>query len=405
MTRRRILVIGHAIIPTGFSRVLHSLLDHLSEWYEVHHFAYMLTGLVPPCRWTIHTNPTPIDVYGSRHLSVLMETVKPHIVLLMQDPWLIPIHLKLLRPYRAQTTIVAYCPVDGSFRNPASVAWISQVSALVLYTQFARHAIEACVESFRAVEPGYVVPPISVIPHGTSVDRFYPYPNGDITVPAQERRKQARRALFADGRVPDDAFIVLNASRNQSRKRIDLSIEGFARFARDKPPNVYLYLHMGMKGTGWNIQSLALRAGIADRLLTTAAGDEHPTVASEHLNLIYNACDIGINTASGEGWGLVAFEHAATGAAQVLPCHTAYQELWDGSAVLIEPSHPEPMNLYLEGSVASPIGIASALESLYQDATYRHTMAMRAYDNARQPAYQWHNIAEKWRQLFDALLA
>jgi len=37
------------------------------------------------------------------------------------------------------------------------------------------------------------------------------------------------------------------------------------------------------------------------------------------LNLLYNACDVGLNTASSEGWGMVSFEHAATGAAQIVP--------------------------------------------------------------------------------------
>jgi hypothetical protein len=34
----------------------------------------------------------------------------------------------------------------------------------------------------------------------------------------------------------------------------------------------------------------------------------------------------------------VAFEHAATGAAQVLPRHSANAALWEGAAVLVDPA-------------------------------------------------------------------
>ena len=48
---------------------------------------------------------------------------------------------------------------------------------------------------------------------------------------------------------------MLNASRPDKRKRVDLTVAGFAEFAADKPPNVRLCLHhaiMGRAGTGSN---------------------------------------------------------------------------------------------------------------------------------------------------------
>ena len=53
------------------------------------------------------------------------------------------------------------------------------------------------------------------------------------------------------------------------------------------------------------------------------------------LNRLYNACAIGLNTSAGEGFGLVSFEHAATGAPQVVPDHDALRPVtprpaWSG---------------------------------------------------------------------------
>ena len=67
---------------------------------------------------------------------------------------------------------------------------------------------------------------------------------------------------------------------------------------------------------------IARRAfGLEERLyLNPLAGG---IVDDRELNLLYNACDVGITTSMGEGWGLVSFEHGAAGAAQIVPDHSA----------------------------------------------------------------------------------
>ena len=62
--------------------------------------------------------------------------------------------------------------------------------------------------------------------------------------------------------------------------------------------------------------------GVRERVLGVVAGD-HPSLAPDELNVLYNACDVGLNTSEGEGFGLIALEHAAAGAAQVVPRHSA----------------------------------------------------------------------------------
>ena len=62
-------------------------------------------------------------------------------------------------------------------------------------------------------------------------------------------------------------------------------------------------------------------SGLEERLhLNPLAGG---IVDDRELNLLYNACDVGITTSMGEGWGLVSFEHGAAGAAQIVPDHSA----------------------------------------------------------------------------------
>src|SRR5204863_487625 len=116
------------------------------------------------------------------------------------------------------------------------------------------------------------------------------------------------------------------------------TVQGFALFAADKPRGVKLHLHMGVETIGWDLLDLGRRFGIDDRLVLSTKQSRMPNLAAADLNVIYNACDVGLNTSSGEGWGLVSFEHAAPGEAQIVPAYSACGELWAGAAVLLQPS-------------------------------------------------------------------
>jgi hypothetical protein len=120
------------------------------------------------------------------------------------------------------------------------------------------------------------------------------------------------------------------------------------------------------------------------------------------MNLLYNACDVGLTTTTGEGWGMVTFEHAATRAAQVVPRHTSLAELWAGAAEFVEPTNmfTYPGNLTV-GHIVSPEGVAAALQRVYEDADHRDSLATKAYQNALRAELAWPAIAARWQQCFD----
>jgi D-inositol-3-phosphate glycosyltransferase len=233
-------------------------------------------------------------------------------------------------------------------------------------------------------------------------DTFYPLQgNGEH----MSGRLSARKLLFPDATDLDQRFIVLNANRNQPRKRIDTTIRGFALFAQDKPAHVKLFLHMGVEDVGWNVVLLARRYGIEDRILMSSLAKTIQGVSTAQLNRIYNACDVGINTSSAEGWGLPSFEHAATGAAQIVPRHSACAELWDGAAVMLEPAFKVINELVLTDAwLVTPGGVAEALEKLYRNREFLAEMSEKAFRKATRPEYQWGNISERWNALFQQVL-
>jgi glycosyltransferase involved in cell wall biosynthesis len=114
----------------------------------------------------------------------------------------------------------------------------------------------------------------------------------------------------------------------------------------------------------------------------------HPQVDDERLNLIYNACDVGVNTARAEGWGLVSFEHAATGAAQVVPGHGACLELWSDAGVLLPVANDD------RGPGAE--AVADALGRLYDDGSLLCEWSARAFSHATADRFSWTVIAKQW---------
>ena len=119
------------------------------------------------------------------------------------------------------------------------------------------------------------------------------------------------------------------------------------------------------------------------------------------MNEIYNACDIGINTSLGEGWGLVSMEHAAAGKAQIVPDHSACKEIWRDFADCIPVTkNYVPEFSILELAEISVEGAVASLEKLYQNESYRHVMAVNAYDHVTRPEYQWSRIANQWDKIF-----
>ncbi|MGH3089579.1 MAG: glycosyltransferase family 4 protein [Rubrobacteraceae bacterium] len=322
------------------------------------------------------------DVFGAYQAREFVEKHRPEVVFLVNDLWILGKYARVLSGLR--TRIVCYCPLDGKIADDSLIEPLAAFDRLVVYTRFARREFERA-----AGRGGFSLPDATIIPHGVDTDVFRPL--------SKEERLAARRNL-----LPNEAhepFIVLNANRPQPRKRVDLTIEGFALFARSKPPNVKLCLHHAVANPEERQEILRLAEfhGISERLIVSDA-----PATDEKLNEIYNASDVGINTAMGEGWGLVSFEHAATGAAQIVPRHSACAELWKDAAEFLEPANTlVPDFSILEMQTVSPKGIAAALERLYVDHEYRREMSRAAFRNATRPEYRWDEISRRWRRLFD----
>ena len=404
----RVLVVGDGAVKTGFSRVIRSVMLPLAETYDIHHLAINYFGDPHDYPWPLYPARNGGDFFGIGRIAELVARLKPKLIFIVYDPWSLGEYVQQLGPYLEDTKLVFYCPVESDPFDPQYLYRMSGASRLVAYTKFAQQQMQIAADILQSHKPGLPIPSLTYIPHGVDRSIFFPHPGeGKLSkgIDSKANRLWAKRKLWPTLKNVETSFVVLNANRNQVRKRIDLTVAGFAEFARDKPDNVLLYLHMGLEDLGWNLMHLAERFGVEQRLVISALRQSLPAISDEQMNLVYNACDVGINTASCEGWGLVNFEHAATGAPQVLTAHGNSHELWHGAAELVEPtiSVLDP-GVLTKSHIIRADDVAAALEKLYADRSYCNLMGQAAYLNATDPAYDWNTIAKQWANLFEEVL-
>ncbi len=403
LPRLKIITIGFNTRGTGLTRVMHSIMRRLADRHEIHYLGIGYSGEPEQDRGlTCHpTNLKGGDVFAAFQAKRLIEEIHPDLVFILHDIWMFEYYLRILGPFREQLKIACYIPIDGKITKEAEARHLSQADSVIAYTEFARQQFEQAFARLRAQDSAVDFPVVEVIPHGVDGERFFPFPELLQNEFASASRLPAKQQVFPELPQAEDSFVVLNASRPDRRKRIDLTIAGFAAFAADKPANVRLCLHHAIMGEEeeQQIQTLVQQYGLGERLLLNPLG--RGIASDERLNLLYNACDVGINTSMGEGWGLVSFEHGAAGAAQIVPDHTACGDLWQGRAELIPPVRSFiPHHSVLEMSEVSAAGVADALESLYRNPQHRQTLSRAAYDAARNPAYSWDAIALQFEALF-----
>lgn len=403
--REKLLAVGDAVAHTGFARVLGNVLERLRHRFEIHQLGVNYDGDPHPHPWPIYPARNGGDVFGVGRLRPLLERLQPRAVLLVGDVWTLGDWMDEIRRFGGPAAPILYAPVDSGPIDPAYVRRLAGARRIVAYTEYGRRQLAEAIAEARRTAPGLDLPAVGVIPHGVDTGAFFPYPDDPGAGPLASGRALAKRSLFPELPDAEGSFVVLNANRNQPRKRIDLTLQAFALFAQGKPENVRLYLHMGVEDAGWNVLRVSEQLGIQRRLILSSLSPGVPEATVEQMNLIYNACDVGLNTATGEGWGLVAFEHGAAGAAQVMTAHPVARELWEGSAALVEPAvtliNPQ---ISTEAYIAAPADVAAALERLYRDREHRAHLQKTALANARRPAYRWDAIAQSWSRLIDQTL-
>ncbi len=393
MTKKaKLLWCGDIVAMTGFARVTENVISRLKDDFEIVVLGNNWWGDPTPLQQEYKMYPSSnrhqTAPFGEQRIREIVEREQPDVVFTINDMWIINEQYNQIKDLHkaGKFKFVGYAPMDSYAWTGCLADTANEWDAVVSYTEFGAHEFMA----------GGITRPIAIIPHGVTPGQFYPVD-----------KAEARRKLG----LKEDSFIVFNGNRNQFRKRIDITIKAFAAFAVDKP-DAMLYLHMGLKDQGWDIMEVfareMTRVGLDPngRIIMTSNQPSPPNVSVEMLNDIYNACDVGVNTCKGEGWGLVNFEHAACGVPQVVPDHTSCKEIFEGYGELIRCDHIDvDTNYAREMPCPSSDHLAEILTYLYQDKGIREWVGTRCRQRVMDTQFSWDTVASQFGGIFEEVLS
>lgn len=381
--KRKIMFCGDSpTAGTGFGNVLKFIIKHLpKDKYEVLVLGAYYQNETHALNCTIY----PIDV-NSKDAPAFIKKENPDIIFLLNDIWIINYTLEVFKKYKIfkKTKVIAYMPADAIDHDPRWYSNVNYLKKLVVYNQFGQDVVKVASPNIKT----------EIIEHGVDNEVFFKLPYSRIEI---------REKLFQNAPELDNAFVFLNAGRNQPRKLIDISMRAFAQFAKGKD-DVYLYMHCGYVDAHIDVMRLAKILGIVDKLLMTTATPGMPNVPIEHLNYIYNFCDVGLNSGLGEGFGLPNAEHASIGKPQIVADHSALSALYEDCGLLV----PAKVNISLPdltttGKMILSEDMAANMDLIYRNKEIYKNLSLNSYHKFNSPRYSWAEITKKWINIFDTL--
>lgn len=390
-----LLVSTHVHQFTGYSKVSHGILTELAKqpWLELTHFGIQKFHDLSSTYRQYPAGVEVIDVvsvekpvqqgFGYNLLPEVIRRKKPKVVILYNDLAVVAHYIEAIRKSGIPRNfkIWVYCDQVYTMQNQMFLDILNRDSDRVFaFTPYWK----------KCLKDQGITRPVDVLCHGFS-KQFFPVP-----------KELARKQLS----LPADVFLFLNLNRNQPRKRHDILIMAFVELLV-KYPTKPLYLlcicDRGEKG-GYPLfelfaRELTLRGvpieQFATRLIITA---QNMAFKDDEINMFYNAADVGISTADGEGWGLCQFEQMGVGVPQVVPDIGGYKEFCtpDNSS-LVKPSH----RYYLpttfspvggEAMACNPHDVCLAMEEYVLNSSKREAHGKAAKEKVM--TYTWESCCE-----------
>src|SRR5262249_37037707 len=113
--RPRLLAVGDAVAPTGFGRVMEAILGAAAQDFEVTQVGVKFAGGSHHLPWDVVPSS---DQSGAERLVELARKLRPDVILLLNDIWVVAEYIRALRPIELDARLVVYCPVDGDPVRP-----------------------------------------------------------------------------------------------------------------------------------------------------------------------------------------------------------------------------------------------------------------------------------------------
>lgn len=330
---------------------------------------------------------------------------------------------------RPRVRLIVYTPFDFAPLPPGLESVLDRFDVVVPFTEHARRAL---LPSFRHLAASRLGPPIVF---GVDCGVFRPSD--------PEARRIMRRERMGVG---DDATVVGFFGRNSGHKHAELALRIFRAFARgdfarcsrceaitpfdvdpidfsvldpracrrcrdeclirgEARPTARLYLHVDASPApdagGWDLDLLAERLGIEDRVVRDRTIRLGEGVAAQELASRMSACDVHLLPFDCGAFELTVLETGACGVPNVITDVEAPREYAAPFSELVPPAWrwigPHGSRGYMDVG----LGI-EALVRLADDPARRAHLGKQGIEVARQHA--WENIARRWSELLETMI-
>lgn len=353
---RLVFVSTHTDQTTGYSKVAHNMLKQLATLapkIKVFHFGFQRHPNHPGFRklpsgiiqYDAAANEDPKEEgFGFNKIKDYIDMVGPDVVMIYNDPLIIHRFIESMKHDRASSTYKLWIYVDQVYEGIAQP----------LMDSIRTHADR--VYAFTDIWKQHLLKygqyeDVRVLEHAVDPTMF-------TNLPAD-----VRASVRTNLNIPQDAVVFLNANRNSQRKRLDLTIQGFATLVARNPEKPYYLMIVTnanpQSGAYYDIPRIFSREvqkfshlppQIATRLVLVDTAPPN-VIGDDGINQIYNVADIGINTSDGEGFGLCQLEHMFTGAPQIVTDIGSYRTFLTNDVGVFVPAGPDT---YFSG--AMPLG-------------------------------------------------
>ena len=263
------------------------------------------------------------DPYGEDLIVDKIIKHKPDIVFMYND--ILVLYRMFSKISKMNKTFKTYTYIDLVYRNENSelIQYIDQhTDKFFTFTE--------CWKEYLVTD--YKIDPskIFILYHGLDCARIY-----------KVEKEKARAHFQLD---PND-FIFININRNTHRKAIDITLRAFVILLKkniESMNKLKLFITGNVEPSSYPIFEIlfqeSVRYGLDYQKVKAQILFNIKSLTDFEINYIYNACDVGINTCFGEGFGLCCLEHASIGKPQIISKVGGLSDIFDSQhSQLIEP--------------------------------------------------------------------
>jgi glycosyltransferase involved in cell wall biosynthesis len=300
-------------LSTGYAKISHSITNFLCKHHEVYHVAFQAYDDIER-----ESDPS-IKVlkqkdFGYENILEYVKEIKPDVVIIYNDVIVCSHYINEFLKIKKNFKLIIH--LDLTYKGTKYIPHLNKLTdTFVCFNKsWERYLLRMNIPAEK----------LASIEHEI-------YVTDNVTV------KESREYWG----IESEDFVVLNLNRNSYRKLLDVTIDAFLEFFKenDHSKNIKLFLGCKFSKKGWiDVQDTVLmyarlhaysieQIGFLMNNCILRTPTDH--MSDESVKMLYKACDVGINTCAGEGYGLCNIEHQLYGKPQILTQIDNFRELFD----------------------------------------------------------------------------